>query len=51
MLHMTPRARPDRLWREGAIAYLHAIHTDGRIGRRTATLLKQLGLSTCESTT
>jgi len=45
MLHMTPgKLDPDRLWHEGAITYLRAIHTDGRIGRRTYTLLKQLGL-------
>ncbi len=45
MLHMIPGAvDPDRLWHEGAIAYLRDIHTDGRIGRRTYALLKQLGL-------
>lgn len=45
MLHMIPgELDPDRLWHQGAIAYLHSIHTDGRIGRRTYTLLKQLGL-------
>jgi SAM-dependent methyltransferase len=45
MLHMMPgELDPDRLWHEGAISYLRAIHTDGRIGRRTYTLLKQLGL-------
>ncbi len=44
MLHMIPGTLdPDRLWHEGAIAYLNAIHTDARIGRRTYTLLKQLG--------
>ncbi len=45
MLHMMPgELDPDRLWHEGAIAYLRAIHTDGRIGRRTYSLLKHLGL-------
>jgi ubiquinone/menaquinone biosynthesis C-methylase UbiE len=45
MLHMMPGALdPDRLWHEGAIAYLRAIHTDGRIGRRTYTLFRRLGL-------
>ena len=45
MLHMMPgELDPDRLWHEGAISYLRAIHTDGRIGRRTYSLLKQLGL-------
>ncbi len=45
MLHMIAgEVDPDRLWHEGAIAYLRAIHTDGRIGRRTYTLMKQLGL-------
>ncbi len=45
MLHMIPgEVDPDRLWHEGAIAYLRDIHTDGRIGRRTYTLMKHLGL-------
>ena len=45
MLHMEQGALdPDRLWREGCIAYLRSIHTDGRIGRRTYALLKALGL-------
>jgi hypothetical protein len=35
----------DRLWRDGCIAYLRAIHTDGRIGRRTYGLLKALGIT------
>jgi SAM-dependent methyltransferase len=45
MLHMEPGALDsDRLWRDGCIAYLSSIHTDGRIGRRTYALLKALGL-------
>jgi SAM-dependent methyltransferase len=45
MLHMEPGALDsDRLWDDGCIAYLRAIHTDGRIGRRTYALLKALGL-------
>lgn len=44
MLHMSPGALdPDRLWHAGAIAYLQACGTDGRIGRRTYALLRRLG--------
>jgi ubiquinone/menaquinone biosynthesis C-methylase UbiE len=46
MVHMEPGALDsDRLWRDGCIAYLRAIHTDGRIGRRTYGLLKALGIT------
>jgi ubiquinone/menaquinone biosynthesis C-methylase UbiE len=45
MLHMMPGTLdPDRLWHAGVIPYLRAIHTDGRIGRRTYSLMKHLGL-------
>jgi ubiquinone/menaquinone biosynthesis C-methylase UbiE len=45
MLHTEPGPLDsDRLWDDGCIAYLRAIHTDGRIGRRTYALLKALGL-------
>jgi ubiquinone/menaquinone biosynthesis C-methylase UbiE len=45
MLHMEPGPLDsDRLWDDGCIAYLRAINTDGRIGRRTYALLKALGL-------
>jgi len=35
---------PDRLWQEGVIRYAHNTHTDARIGRRTWSILNQLGL-------
>jgi hypothetical protein len=45
MLHMEPGPLDsDRLWDDGCIAYLRAINTDGRIGRRTYALLKALEL-------
>ena len=45
MLHMMMGALdPDRLWYEGVIAYTHATGTDARVGRRTWSLLRQLGL-------
>jgi ubiquinone/menaquinone biosynthesis C-methylase UbiE len=45
MLHMEPGPLDsDRLWDDGCIAYLRAINTDGRIGRRTYALLRALGL-------
>lgn len=45
MLHMPSRdVDPDRLWHEGVIAFTHSTHTDARIGRRTWTLMNQLGL-------
>jgi ubiquinone/menaquinone biosynthesis C-methylase UbiE len=34
----------DRLWHEGVIAFTHATGTDARIGRRTWSLMNQLGL-------
>lgn len=46
MLHMpSGDVDPDRLWHEGVIAFTHSTHTDARIGRRTWTLMKQLGLT------
>jgi len=45
MLHMTAREiDPDRLWHEGAIAFGRNTGVDARIGRRTWTLLNDLGL-------
>jgi SAM-dependent methyltransferase len=34
---------PDHLWHEGVIAFAHATGTDARIGRRTWSLMKQVG--------
>jgi SAM-dependent methyltransferase len=34
---------PDRLWHEGVIPFTHATGTDARIGRRTWSLMKNLG--------
>jgi len=46
MLHMMLGEHdPDRLWHEGAIAYTRATGTDARIGRRTWSLLRALGLT------
>lgn len=45
MLHMPAGERdPDRLWHQGAIAYARTLGTDARVGRRTWTLMKQLGI-------
>jgi ubiquinone/menaquinone biosynthesis C-methylase UbiE len=45
MLHFPPgRLDPDRLWHEGIAAYARATNTDDRIGRRTWSLLKRLGI-------
>jgi len=45
MLHMAPGEHdPDRLWHDGAIAYTRATGTDARIGRRTWSLLRALGV-------
>ena len=45
MLHFPPgRVDPDRLWQRGVAAYSRATNTDERIGRRTWTLLRELGL-------
>jgi SAM-dependent methyltransferase len=45
MLHFTPgRLDPDALWHQGVASYSRATNTDERIGRRTWTLLTQLGL-------
>lgn len=41
---MMGRLDPDRLFHEGVFAYTHATGTDARVGRRTWSLLKQLGL-------
>lgn len=49
MLHMPVIERdgalfdPDRFWNENAIAYLHGIGCDGRIGRHSPALLDQSG--------
>ena len=49
MLHMPVIERdggqfdPDRFWNENAVAYLHGIGCDGRIGRHSPTLLAQAG--------
>ena len=34
---------PDRLWHEGVIPFTHATGTDARVGRRTWSLMQQLG--------
>jgi hypothetical protein len=34
---------PDRLWHEGVIPFTHATGTDARVGRRTWSMMKQLG--------
>ncbi len=45
MLHMMlGPLDPDRLWYDGVLSYTHAIGTDARVGRRTWSLMKQLGL-------
>ena len=45
MIHMPPGALdPDRLWHDGVVAYTPSTQTDARIGRRTWTLMNQLGL-------
>jgi ubiquinone/menaquinone biosynthesis C-methylase UbiE len=44
MLHMPVGARdPDRFWNENAVAFLHNIGCDGRIGRHTPPLLERVG--------
>jgi ubiquinone/menaquinone biosynthesis C-methylase UbiE len=44
MLHMPVGARdPDRFWNENAVAFLHNIGCDGRIGRHTPPLLERAG--------
>jgi len=44
MLHMPVGARdPDRFWNENAVAFLHGIGCDGRIGRHTPALLDNAG--------
>ncbi len=45
MLNMPAGAvDPDRLWHEGVISYTHSTHTDARIGRRTWSIMNQLGV-------
>src|SRR6204780_1221945 len=45
MLHMMAGALdPDRLWSEGAVAFGRNTGVDARIGRRTWTLLHELGI-------
>ena len=49
MLHMPvierngARFDPDRFWNENAVAYLHSVGCDGRIGRHSPALLAQAG--------
>jgi ubiquinone/menaquinone biosynthesis C-methylase UbiE len=46
MIHASAgRVDPDRLWHEGVISFTHATGTDARIGRRTWSLMQQLGLA------
>jgi SAM-dependent methyltransferase len=47
MLHFPERGGvdPDRLWHEGAIEFIHATGTDGRIGRKTLPLMRELGFT------
>jgi len=45
MLHMmSGRLDPDELWRKGPIDYTARTHTDARIGRKTWSLLRRIGL-------
>lgn len=45
MLHMPVGAvDPDRLWHEGVVEYTRRTHTDARIGRRTWSVMNDLGL-------
>lgn len=45
MLHFTPgKLDPDRLWNEIVPTAAHSMGVDERVGRRTWTLLRQLGL-------
>jgi SAM-dependent methyltransferase len=45
MLHMPAGAvDPDRLWYEGVVNYTRSTHTDARIGRRTWSIMNQLGV-------
>ncbi len=47
MLHMPARPGdafdPDRFWNQNALAFLHSIGCDGRIGRHSPPLLEQAG--------
>ena len=45
MLYMPPgRVDPDRLWHEGVIPFAHNTGSDARVGRRTWSLMNDLGL-------
>ncbi|MGH8175400.1 MAG: class I SAM-dependent methyltransferase [Steroidobacter sp.] len=45
MLHTRAgRVDPDRLWHEAVIPYTHSTGTDARIGRRTWSIMNQLGI-------
>jgi ubiquinone/menaquinone biosynthesis C-methylase UbiE len=45
MLHMMPGTLdPDRLWHEGAVAFGRSTGVDARVGRRTWSLLHELGI-------
>jgi SAM-dependent methyltransferase len=46
MLHFPERdgLDPDRLWRDGPVAFCRATGTDARVGRRTLPMLRALGL-------
>jgi hypothetical protein len=45
MLHMpATEIDPDRLWHEAVVPYTRSTGTDARIGRRTWSLLRALGL-------
>jgi ubiquinone/menaquinone biosynthesis C-methylase UbiE len=45
MLHMPAGAvDPDKLWHAGVIEFAHRTHTDARIGRRTWSIMSELGL-------
>src|SRR5207342_785756 len=44
MLHMPVGDRdPDRFWNENAVAFLHSIGCDGRVGRQSPTHLQNAG--------
>ncbi|MGH8238538.1 MAG: class I SAM-dependent methyltransferase, partial [Steroidobacteraceae bacterium] len=44
MIHAAAgKCDPDRLWHEGVIPFTHATGTDARVGRRTWSMMRQLG--------
>jgi SAM-dependent methyltransferase len=44
MIHAAAgKVDPDRLWHQGVISFAHATGTDARVGRRTWSMMQQLG--------